>query len=70
MKEVNVLGVYLPPLFADILLALILFMPLKWGLDRLGADRWVWHRPLADLSLFVCIVAGVTLAWPRLGPLS
>jgi hypothetical protein len=70
MKEVDVLGVYFPPLFADILVALILFAPLKWGLDRVGADRWFWHRPLADVALFVCIVSGVVLAWPRTGPLS
>jgi hypothetical protein len=70
MKEVSVLGVYFPPLFADIVVALILFAPLKWVLDRIGADRWIWHRPLADVALFICIVSAVTLAWPRVGPLS
>jgi hypothetical protein len=67
MKEIDVLGVYLPPIFADFAIALVLFAPLKWLLDRMAIERWVWHRPLADLSLFVCILSGVTLVWRGTG---
>jgi hypothetical protein len=61
MKELNFFGVYLPPLFGDLVLAAVLFIPLKWLLDRIGTNQVVWHRPLFDLSLFVCVVAAVTL---------
>jgi hypothetical protein len=61
MKELNFFGVYLPPFFGDLALAALLFAPLKWVLDRIGTNRVVWHRPLFDLSLFVCITAAVTL---------
>jgi hypothetical protein len=67
MKEINLLGVYVPPLFGDVVLAILIFAPLKWLLDRAGAERWVWHRPLFDLALFVCIVSVVTVGFPASG---
>ena len=61
MREIDLLGVYVPPAWADILVAIVLFAPLKLALDRLGADRFVWHRPLFDVSLFACTLSGVIL---------
>lgn len=70
MKEVNLFGVYVAPLVIYLAIAGALFLPLKLALDLIGADRIIWHRPLFDVSLFVCIVSAVTLAvgpnaiWP------
>lgn len=61
MNEIDLLGIYLPPGLADIVIAAAVFAPVKLGLDRLGAERFVWHRPLFDVSLFVCAVAAVVL---------
>ncbi len=61
MKDIDLLGVYLPPGLVDITIAIVVFAPVKLILDRLGADRLVWHRPLFDVSLFVCAVAAVIL---------
>ena len=59
MREIDLFGVYLPPGLADLTLAAVIFVPVKILLDRLGTDRVVWHRPLFDVSLFVCTAAGV-----------
>jgi hypothetical protein len=67
MKELDFFGVYLPPFFGDLALAALLFAPLKWLLDHVGMNRLVWHRPLFDLSLFICVAAAVTLGLRRSG---
>ena len=70
MREVNLFGVYLAPFVVYLVVGAALFLPLKLALDWVGADRIIWHRPLFDVSLFVCIVSSVTLAighnaiWP------
>jgi hypothetical protein len=70
MKEVNLFGIYVAPIVLYLVVASLIFLPVKLVLDRLGADRVIWHRPLFDVSLFVCTVALVTLAvghntiWP------
>ena len=60
MKEIDLLGVYVSPFLRDLALAALAFAPLKLGLDRLRVERLFWHRPLLDVSLFVCLVAGAS----------
>jgi hypothetical protein len=62
--EIDVYGVFVPPLLAWGLIALIATGALRWVLTRLGAYRLVWHRPLVDLSLFVIILAAVAAVLP------
>jgi hypothetical protein len=61
------LGFYLPPLMIWIGLALILLAVLRRLLERLDFYRFVWHRPLFNLALYVLLVGGITflgsLAW-------
>lgn len=59
MKEVDLFGVYVSPFIRDLAIAAMLFLPIKLLLDRV-ADRFIWHRPLFDLSAFVCVLAAVT----------
>ncbi len=62
-------GFYLPPLFlwgrAE---PLFRFAIIRWLLDRFGLYRFVWHRPLFNLALYVLLVGGAlflgNLAWP------
>jgi hypothetical protein len=70
MKELDVFGVYLSPFVADLVLGAIAFAPVKLALDGIGADRFVWHRQLFDICLFVSVVSAVSLSgvarslWP------
>jgi hypothetical protein len=52
-------GFYLPPLVLWIVVALIPFILVRWGLGRIGAYGYVWHRPLFEAALFVAILGGV-----------
>lgn len=64
--EVDVYGVFVAPLLAWAVLALLLHTMLRWGLTRLGFYRCVWHPPLADLALFIIVLGAVSLFLPGL----
>jgi protein AaeX len=61
IKEVNIFGVYLSPFVAYLAIALILFWPLRMLFDRWAIQRYVWHRPLFDVSIFVIILSLIGL---------
>lgn len=63
MREIDIVGVYVSPFLRDLVVAALVFLPVKLGLDRLAFDRAVWHRPLADVALFGCTVAAVTFCF-------
>jgi hypothetical protein len=58
--EFDLFGVYLPPLLPAGLFAWLVTALLIRGLNHLGFYRFVWHRPLANVAIFV-IVLGVTV---------
>ena len=41
------------PFVLVLVLSLLIFLPLRTGLDYLRFDKYVWHRPLADACLFI-----------------
>ena len=69
ISELNIAGVFVPPLLVWGLIALPISAVARFVLARLGFYRLVWHRPLVDLSLFVLILAAVAAAVPRWIPL-
>ena len=58
--EVDIFGVFVPPLLLWIGAALALVAALKRLLSVMGVYRFVWHRPLFDLALLVLAVGGLT----------
>jgi protein AaeX len=58
--ETDIYGVFVPTLFLFELLALFLTALLAWFLRRIGFYRYVWHRALFNLLLFIIILGGVT----------
>jgi hypothetical protein len=54
--EVDIYGVFVPPLLLMVLASMPLAAGVRLALRRLGAYRLVWHRPLFDLSVFVVIL--------------
>jgi hypothetical protein len=63
--ELDLYGVFIPPLLAWGVIALPITMALRFILARVGFYRLVWHRPLVDLSLLVLIIAAVAAFLPR-----
>jgi hypothetical protein len=61
LKEINLDGIFIAPFAGYLAVALILFFPLRLLFDRLAIHRWVWHRPLFDISIFVIILSLIGL---------
>lgn len=59
-RELNLGGVYLPPLLAYMLAALVIHGPLRLVLTRVGFWRWTWNQPLAEVGVYVCVLALVS----------
>jgi len=68
IAEINLFGVYLSPMLGFAALAVVAWLVLRHLLRRLGAYRWVWHRPLFDTALFVILLAGIVVLVWHLGP--
>jgi hypothetical protein len=64
--EVDIFGVLFPPLLVWTGIALILSTVLRRALNAAGLYRFIWHRPLFDLSLLVILTGLVSLVMPRL----
>jgi Protein of unknown function (DUF1656) len=64
---VEFFGFYLPPLVLWATGAVIPFVIFRWLLARVGFYRFVWHRPLFNLALYVLLAGAViflgNLAW-------
>ncbi len=57
--EINFFGVFFPTLLALAVVAFGLKELCCRLLLRLGAYRFVWHRPLFDTALFVLLLSGI-----------
>jgi hypothetical protein len=61
LKEINVCGVFFSPFVGYLVIAVILFLPLRVMFDRWTMERYVWHRPLFDFSVFLIILSLIGL---------
>jgi Protein of unknown function (DUF1656) len=55
--EIDLFGVFLPPLLVWLGIGLLLSAATRWALFRVGLYRYVWHRPLFDLALLTGAVS-------------
>jgi hypothetical protein len=60
-QEIDVFGVYISPFAVVLGLGLLIFLPVRAGLDRLQFDKFVWHRPLCDACIYVIVVGLLVL---------
>jgi hypothetical protein len=60
--EFDVYGVYFPAFAVLAAVAFGLQLAVKRLLDSYGLYRFVWHRPLFDLAIYVILLAVVTAA--------
>jgi hypothetical protein len=61
IKEANFCGIFFAPFAVYLIVALLIFMPMRVLFDRYAIQRWVWHRPLFDVSIFVIILSLIGL---------
>ena len=61
LKDIDVFGFYVPSIAAWALLALVPFLMLRWLLDISGLYRFIWHRALFNLALYLLLVSGIFL---------
>jgi len=61
LKEIDLEGIYLAPFAGYLFVALLIFIPLRMLFDRWAIQRWVWHRPLFDISIFIIILSLIGL---------
>ncbi len=61
LKEINIDGVFVSPFAGYLVVALLVFLPLRTIFDRYAIQRWVWHRSLFDVSIFVIILSVIGL---------
>jgi hypothetical protein len=52
-SEVQVLGMYFPPLFVSIVAGLVCAMVVGKLLNLTGLSRFFWHPPLANAALWL-----------------
>jgi hypothetical protein len=58
--EFDIYGVYFPAFIVFAGVAFLLQLAVKRLFDRLGVYRFVWHRPLFDLAIYVILLGAVT----------
>jgi hypothetical protein len=56
-SEVQILGVYFPPLFVAIVAGLLCAMLITRLLTQSGLSRFFWHPPLANAALWLLATA-------------
>ena len=57
LREINLFGVYVTPAAPMLLASLLLFLLIRWLAGRIDLNRYVWNRPLFEVTLFVAIFA-------------
>ena len=60
--EFDIYGVYLPIFVISAAVAFLLQLLLKRVLDASGLYRFVWHRALFDIAIYVILLGVVTAA--------
>ena len=60
--ELDIYGVYLPIFVVVAAVAFLLQLLIKRVLDACGFYRFVWHRPLIELAIYVILLGVVTAA--------
>ena len=63
--EIDVYGVFIPPLLLWVVVSLPLTALLRRLLQWFGFYRLVWHRPLFDFALLVIVLGAVVAASMR-----
>jgi len=61
LKEINLDGIFVAPFVGFLFMALLIFIPIRFLFDRYRIQRWVWHRQLFDIAVFIIILSLIGL---------
>lgn len=61
LSESHLSGVLFAPIVLYVLAAVLLTMILRVVIWRTGLAQWLWHLPLMEVALFVCILSLLVL---------
>jgi Protein of unknown function (DUF1656) len=64
-EEINVFGVFVPSILVCSVIAYVAMIVTARGLRSIGAYRYVWHRSLFNLSIFVCLLGTCVLYFSK-----
>ena len=59
--EIDIYGVFIPALLAWSIIAFMTSIGVRRVLASLGFYKYVWHRPLFDIALFVVLIDVVVM---------
>ena len=65
IAEVDIFGVFVSGALVMAFLAGAVLFIVRWIFLRVGAYRFVWHRHLVDLALFIVLWAAVAMVVQR-----
>ncbi|WP_186094901.1 DUF1656 domain-containing protein [Burkholderia gladioli] len=60
--EFDIFGVFVPTPLVLMLIAYLINIAVRALLTRTGIYRFVWHRSIFDLGIYVFVLAGVVIA--------
>ncbi|WP_082109034.1 DUF1656 domain-containing protein [Azospirillum thiophilum] len=66
MGDIDIYGLFLPPLLIMAVLAWALSALLRRGLRATGAYGLIWHPPLFDFALYVLVLSGLAALWSQM----
>jgi protein AaeX len=68
--EFDIYGVYFPAFAIFAAVAFLLQIVIKRLFNAYGFYRWIWHRALFDLAVYVILLGVVTAAGASILPLA
>ncbi|WP_027801802.1 DUF1656 domain-containing protein [Paraburkholderia dilworthii] len=64
--EIDIFGVFVPAVLVLMLVAYLINLAIRTMLARVGFYRFVWHRPIFDLGIYVLVLGLVVVVSHRL----
>ncbi|HEX7910605.1 MAG TPA: DUF1656 domain-containing protein [Paraburkholderia sp.] len=64
--EIDIFGVFVPAVLVLMLIAYLINLAIRTVLDRVGFYRFVWHRSIFDLGIYVLVLGLVAVVSHRL----
>ena len=63
--EIDILGVFVPAVLVLMFIAYLVNLVIRNVLARIGVYRFIWHRSIFDLGIYVFVLAAVIVVSHR-----
>ncbi|CAB3661564.1 MULTISPECIES: DUF1656 domain-containing protein [Paraburkholderia] len=64
--EIDIFGVFVPAVLVLMLVAYLINLAIRTVFERVGFYRFVWHRSIFDLGIYVLVLGLVVVVSHRL----